>query len=73
LLLHLILGGAPVHRCDKYFAFDSGFTGCGKNSLLPLILGGAAVYRCDKYFAFDSGFSRRGSGAKLETTFSAAC
>jgi len=39
-----------VHRCDNELAFNDGFTGCGKTT----ILGGAAVYRCDKQPVFNA-------------------
>jgi hypothetical protein len=29
-MLHWILGGAAVHRCDKRIVFSIGFSRCGK-------------------------------------------
>jgi hypothetical protein len=40
-ILHLVLGGAAVHRCDKGLCFKSGFSRCGQTGCRgPIIFKG---------------------------------
>jgi hypothetical protein len=48
-MLHLILGGAALQRCDNWLVFSIGFSRCGQTAtqkiLFPRLFGRAAPSR----------------------------